>query len=98
MKTALSPRALSKCGRGVWAMASRRQCGGGSRSLRGWARTPSCSSLPTQIDSAMQALLQAGQELGPQRSDLVEVVTALLDEDRGKADGSQRAPRGAEAC
>ena len=45
------------------ATASRRQCGGGLRSLRGWATTPRCSSRPIQIElsSGTHPLLESLQ-------------------------------------
>src|SRR5262245_37960466 len=93
MKVARSPRTSSDRGRGVWAIASRRQPGGGLTSRRGCARTPARSSLPTHIDSATRALLQAGQERAHERADRVEVITALLHDHGGQPHRAERGAR-----
>lgn len=54
-------------------MASRRQWGGGSTSLRGSESTPLCSSRPTQIDasSAMRLLFDSHESLSYEAPDLL---------------------------
>src|SRR5689334_14958313 len=87
---------VSDRGRGVWTTASSRQCGGGSRSLRGCEGTPSCSSWPTQM-SATRARLEARQCREHQLADRVEAIAALLDRDGGQPERAQRAPGRPEA-
>src|SRR5690348_18509199 len=94
MKTPNRPPAptVSERGRGVAAIASRRQCAGGRMSLRGWAGTPSCSSLPTHIfrsSSFIQALLDARERLAHEASDRVQVVAALLHHDGRQAERAE---------
>src|SRR5215217_7618618 len=87
-------------GRSVAAIASSRQCGGGSRSLRGGTGIPCRSSLPIQICSSgsgtRRSFLDPGERLAPQGADRGQVVAAVLDEDGGDAEGAGRAARGAE--
>ena len=66
--------------------------------MRGCARTPSCSSRPTQIDrSATGALLDADERLEDEVADGLQLVAAFLDGDGGQAECSERAAGGPEA-
>src|ERR1700745_2007342 len=93
MKTAVRPSALtvSERGRAVWAIASRRQCGGGGTSVRAGTGIPACSSLPIQMRSSgagsgtRRSFLEPGERLRHQGTDRGQVVAALLDEDGRKS-------------
>src|SRR5919112_5934872 len=106
MKTAVRPSWLtvSERGRAVWAMASRRQCGGGTTSGRGGTGIPSRSSLPIQIRSSASgsgtrhSLLHPGERLRHQGADRGQVVAALLDEDGWKIKLAEHAAGGAKAA
>src|SRR3954452_23239020 len=99
MNTAVRPSALtvSDRGRALWAIASRRQCGGGPTSGRAGTGMPSRSSLPIQIRSSASgsgtrhSLLHPGERLRHQGADRGQVVAALLDEDGRKRQGAERA-------
>src|SRR3954463_731916 len=99
MKTARRPPAPTESdrGRSVAAIASRRQCGGGSRSLRGGTGIPWRSSLPIQMRSSgsgtRQSFLEPRERLahqGPYRGGL---VPALL-EGEGGGGGPREPPAG----
>src|SRR3954451_4383690 len=100
MNTAVRPSAVtvSERGRAEWAMASRRQCGGGPTSGRGGTGMPSRWSLPIQIRSSASgsgtrhSLLHPGERLRHQGADRGQVVAALLDEDGRQLQRAERAP------